>query len=350
MAVKEHRLTVGLAAAALLMALGLAAVLATRSWQPRPEFDRMLDAANRAQTAFQAVKEEKIRRGLPILKSEDLNETGLIGASFTPITTTLGNLEAKRSSVNPNAAALVVRMLYNAGVKPGDRIAVNCSASFPALNLAVLCAMDAMELEGVVFSSVGASTYGANLEEFTYQDMEYTLFSQGHLQRKSDVVSFGGANDQGLEFDEDVKAAIRTRLTDLGYLLWEAEDLEENIQARMERYGAVTCFVNVGGNLVSTGGSTAYDSGGGILRQGSGQKGLIGQYLSQGVPVIHLLNLKKLFPQYGLPVDPIPTPRPGEGNVYYERVASLPLVWLTLIAGVSVLLWAVKGTVKRQPI
>ena len=346
----ERRLTTGLAAAALIMALGLAAVLSTRGWQPRPEFGRMLDAANRVQAAFQAVKEEKMRLGLPILQSDDPNETGLIGASFTPITTTLGNLEAKRSSVNPNAAALVVHMLYDAGVRPGDRIAVNCSASFPALNLAVLCAMDAMELEGIVFSSVGASTYGANLEEFTYQDMEYALFSQGYLQRKSDVVSFGGANDQGLEFDETVKSAIRTRLTDLDYPFWEIEDLDENIQARIQRYGDVVCFVNVGGNLVSSGGSTAYDGGSGVLRQSTDQSGLIGQYLAQDIPVIHLLNLKKLFPQYGLPVDPIPMPQPGEGSIYYERTVSLPLVWLTLLTSTAVLLWSVKGTVKRQPI
>ena len=85
---RERSLTVRLAATALVMALGLAAILATRSWQPRPEFDRMLDAANRAQRAFQAVKEEKQRRGLPIPALDDLNETGLIGDSFTTITTT----------------------------------------------------------------------------------------------------------------------------------------------------------------------------------------------------------------------------------------------------------------------
>lgn len=347
---RERRLAVRLAATALVMALGLAAVLASRSWRPRPEFDRMLDAANRAQSAFQAVKEERQRRGLPVQPLDDINETGLIGDSFTSITTTLGNLEAKRTSVNPNAAALAVRLLYDAGVQPGDRIAVNCSGSFPALNLAVLCAMDAMELDGVVFSSVGASAYGANLENFTYPDMEQFLFARGYIQRISDAVSFGGANDQGLEFSKDVKSEICTRLTGLGYSIWEKEDLEENIQARMKQYGPIECFINVGGNLVSTGGSAAYDSGSGLLRETSDQKGLIGQYLAQDVPVIHLLNLKKLFPQYGLPVDPIPTPQPGEGTVYYERTVSFPLVWGTLGAGMLMLLWAVKGNVKRQPI
>lgn len=347
---RERKLTIRLMAAALLMAFGLAAVLVTRSWQPRPEYERMLDAANRAQAAFAAVKAERLQRGLSIQKADDLNETGMIGDYFTSITTTLGNLEAKRTSVNSNAAALVVHLLYDAGVSPGDRIAVNCSASFPALNLAVLCAMDAMELEGIVFSSVGASTYGANLEAFTYPDMEHALFTQGHLCHRSSFVSFGGANDQGLEFPEDVKETVRTRLTGLGYQFWEMDDLEENILARLEQYGDVACFVNVGGNLVSTGGSTAYDGGSGLLKGGSDSRGLIGQYLDQGVPVLHLLNLKKLFPQYGLPVDPIPMPQPGEGNIYYEQTVSLPLVWTTLAAGMLALIWAVKGNVKRQPL
>ena len=347
---RDRKLTIRLMAVALLMALGLAAVLVTRSWQPRPEYERMLDAANRAQAAFTAVKAERLKRGLSIQKADDLNETGMIGDYFTSITTTLGNLEAKRTSVNANAAALVVHLLYDAGVRLGDRIAVNCSASFPALNLAVLCAMDAMELEGIVFSSVGASTYGANLEEFTYPDMEYVLFAEGYIHRKSDFVSFGGANDQGVEFSADVKDTIRTRLMRLGYPVWEMDDLEENIQARLDCYGSVVCFVNVGGNLVSTGGSTAYDSGSGLLADSSDDRGLIGQYLAQDIPVIHLLNLKKLFPQYGLPVDPIPVPQPGEGNIYYEQTVSLPLVWTTLAAGMLALVWAVKGNVKRQPL
>jgi len=350
MAVTEHKQTMRLLLAAAVMTLGLAVVLASRSWRPRPEYEDMLEAANRAQAAFQAVKEEGLRRGLSIQKADDPNETGLIGDYLTPITTTLGNLEAKRTSVNPNAAALVVRLLYDAGVRPGDRIAVNCSASFPALNLAVLCAMDAMELEGMVFSSIGAYTYGANREEFTYPDMEYILFENGYIHHKSEFVSFGGANDQGLEFSEEVKETIRTRLAELGCSLWEMDNLEENIQARLDRYGSVDCFVNVGGNLVSTGGSTAYDSGSGLLKRGSDSRGLIGQYLAQDIPVLHLLNLKQLFPRYGLPVDPIPVPQPGEGNIYYEQTVSLPLVWLTFAAGIWMLIWAAKGIGTRQPL
>ena len=99
-----RRLALRMLAAALLMAFGFTAVLSSRAWESRAEYAYMLDAAKRTQAAFAAVKTERQRRGLSIQKADDLNETGLIGDYLTPVTTTLGNLEAKRTSVNPNAA------------------------------------------------------------------------------------------------------------------------------------------------------------------------------------------------------------------------------------------------------
>ena len=347
---KNRELTLRLTAVALVLAFGFALLLSFRTESPVPEQARMMDAARRAEAAFAAIKEERLRRGLSISEENDRNGTGLIGEPYTGITTTSGNIEAKRTSTNPNSAALVVRLLCEAGVRPGDRIAVNCSGSFPALNIAVLCAMDAMDLEGVVFSSVGASTYGANLEEFTYQDMEHVLFQRGLIRRVSDHISLGGAEDQGMEFPEETKEAICDRLTGLGYVFWNEPDLETNVRRRLEAYGEAECFVNVGGNLVSTGGSASYDSGSGILRNLTSRKGLIGGFLERGVPVVHLLNLRALFPRYGLPVDPTPLPKAGEGGVYTAETVSRPGAVLLLMSGLAGLAWAVHGRVKRQPL
>lgn len=84
----------------------------------------------------------------------------LLGVEYTPITTTLGAEEAKRLAQNPNFAAVAVELLAKSGVEPGDKVAVNLSASFPALNVAVLAAVDALKAEPVIVSSVGASTWG----------------------------------------------------------------------------------------------------------------------------------------------------------------------------------------------
>ena len=54
-------------------------------------------------------------------------------------------IKKQRSAANPNIAAMIVDMLTQCGVKAGDPVAVNCSGSFPGLNVSVLCALDGSE-------------------------------------------------------------------------------------------------------------------------------------------------------------------------------------------------------------
>lgn len=46
--------------------------------------------------------------------------------------------------------------------------------------------------------------------------------------------------------------------------------------------------------------------------------GLVQRYLSQGLPVINLLNIKQLAADYGLPYDPAQWPERGTSAVYFE--------------------------------
>ena len=142
-------------AAAALLVLGL--LEATRSLPADPLYSTKLAAAQRMELATKVLREERLARGIPIEPEIDPNATGLIGPEYTVITTTLGYLPAKRTSTNPNMAGVLVAMLDRAGAKPGDCAAVGFSGSFPALNVAVLCALQAMELRPVIVSSVGAS-------------------------------------------------------------------------------------------------------------------------------------------------------------------------------------------------
>ena len=296
-------------------------------------YDQMLDAAQRTEAAFSAVREARLSSGEPISPLEDPNSTGLIGLSYSDITTTLGSLEAKRSSTNPNVAAMIVDMLVQCGVEPGDRVAVNFSGSFPGLNIASICALEALGAEPIIISSVGASTYGANLPGLTYQDMEKLLFEQKLISHRSTAFSLGGAGDLGKEMPPEVKAAIiaRHRAGGLNYL--EYADLDENVAARRAIYeaeGAPVCLLNAGGNLLSFGGGTemVHAKNGIInpsLKRDSGS-GLIPLYHNQGVPVIHLLNMKALLKHYGLPFDPSPLPAAGEGGVYFRTQYSTPLM------------------------
>lgn len=105
--------------------------------EKRPEYDRMCDAARRMEACMAEIKAERLRRGLPVDETEDIFSTGLLGTGHTAITTTLGNLEAKRTSCQRDMGALVLRLLLEAGVKAGDRVGICASGSFPALNIAL---------------------------------------------------------------------------------------------------------------------------------------------------------------------------------------------------------------------
>ena len=56
---------------------------------------------------------------------------GLIGVEWSGITTTLGDLSSKRTSCNPAWAVQFSRWFEELGLKPGDRIAIYSSGSFP---------------------------------------------------------------------------------------------------------------------------------------------------------------------------------------------------------------------------
>ena len=115
--------------------------------------------------------------------------------------------------------------------------------------------------------------------------------------------------------------------------------------------GDVRCFVNVGGNDVSFGDSMVIvHADGGILTslpEKDASTGLVQLFLREGIPVIHLLNIKSIAERYGMPVDPVPLPAPGEGGVYTS--VSYPK-WLAFagMLGCVVLLFAARPDAARK--
>ena len=317
------------AAAALLLA-GYLALGYFSVEQAAPWVEEKLAASRLAQRAMDAVKAEKRARGIAIDKTADLNETGLIGLRWSGMTTTLGVLEAKRTSTHPDFAALTVHLLKQCGAKRGDRIAINLSGSFPALSLSVLSAVQTLELQPLVIASLGASMWGANDPAFNWLDIEERVRAQGILRTGSIAVSLGGALDVGKEMDDDLRAHLRQRITaqrsrqDFAFI--DEPDFGKNLEKRMALYlaeGLPACFINVGGNLAS-GGAEA-DSGAlrpGLIRTpeeaGTRIGGLMQAFLLRKVPVIHLLDLKALAASAGLPYDPVPLPPPGSSGVFHE--------------------------------
>lgn len=230
-----------------------------------------------------------------------------------------------------NASALMLQAMD--GVGQGDRVAVNFSGSFPALNLAVMSAVQVLELEPVIIASAGASTWGANQPEFTYIDMEELLYRKGLFLWRSAAVSVGRSDDIGKDMDTDVVRAMVERFEKQGRKVLMDEDFERNIDTRTAIYLSgnkrIKCFVNVGGNLAATGGDE--------------KKGLIGVFQEKNIPVINLINIKKLAADYGLPIDPYPIPEVGEGGVYYDETYPRGSVAVLLAAFKLVILNSIRA-------
>lgn len=328
-----------------------------RRLPPDPVYEAKLAAARFMQDGMAVLRAERTRRGPAWDDDLDPNHTALIGRDYTDLTTTLGSLPAKRTATNPNLAGLVVELLDRAGVRRGDAIAAAFSGSFPALNLAVLAAARALELRPVIISSVGASTFGANEPGWTWPEMERVLAEHGVIQHRSTRVALGGIIDErggldgtGLELGrEAIDRSGVPRLDEGG-----SATLERDVLRRMELYragcgGKPRAFVNVGGGLASLGATSEAQvfPAGLILSAGpprDSRRGLIVRMADDGVPVIHLLDMRHLAARFGLPFDPVPLPGVPDGAVMRPRRFARVLA----AGGVVVLAVVLLGVERRR--
>ena len=288
-----------------------------------------VDAARLMHRSLADLRALRAEKGIPIDRALDPNATGIIGDEFSPLTTSVGDVEAKRTAANPAFAAVMVGYFRRAGLNAGDVVAVGASGSFPAFALATLSAARALDLQPVVIYSVGSSMFGANLPGFTLIDMVERLRRDGLLPYRLAAVSPGGDADGGggVLFDESgttlVAEARRSGLPMVG-----GATLADRIRDRLRIYEAasggrpVRCFVNIGGAAASFGSTNASLSlpNGLVLRPPtlppSPARGVVFEFAARGVPVVHLLFVKGLARDNGLPFDPVPLPPIGVGPVY----------------------------------
>jgi poly-gamma-glutamate system protein len=337
---------------AALGVLALAIAESTRHAVEAPYYEEKLHAAQLTAIAHRTLREERWGTGPVIDTVNDPNETGLIGEEFTLITTDRGVLGAKLCSLNPNFGALVVGFLRDAGFGPGDLAAVNMTGSFPALNAAVLAAIESIGGRAVAITSVGASMWGANDPDFTWLDMERALVERGVLQTRSVAASLGGGEDRGRGLSPEGRRLIREAISRNGIPLIEEPTLEDSIARRMaifeaergkDRYRAC---INVGGGLASLGAT----QNGRLISPGLSRelglhnfprRGVVILMAERGVPVVHLLEIEQLAREHGLPTAPIPLPEPGDGEIFahedYHR-AGVSLVLVVYLALVPIVL------------
>jgi poly-gamma-glutamate system protein len=284
------------------------------------------------------------RLNIPIDRINDPNGTGLIGLQYSPITTERGDLNAKLTSANPNFAALIIEFFKNAGVEKNDVIAVSFTGSFPALNIAVLSAIEILQLKPIIITSVSSSMWGANYPELTYLDMEKELIDAGLIDHQSVFASLGGEDDIGRGLSPEGREIIELAITKNKIQYLNVNDLEESIKKRMNIYTANSrpkIFINVGGGAAALGGMTIKS---GYIKQReikSGQN-LIAQFSRLNVPAINLVDINHLAEKNRLPIAPIPLPEVGEGHLYYEMRYSVIQAIIYMIIIVIILLFILR--------
>jgi poly-gamma-glutamate system protein len=345
--------------AIVILLAGLFIVEQTKSIQPNYYYNEQIRAAQLMKTCLETIKEERSKRKIPLDIKLDPNQTGIVGKEYTQLTTTLGNLEAKRTSTNSAFAALLVKYFKEANLEKGDVIAIGASGSFPALIVATLTAASVLGLEPLLIYSIGSSEYGANIPEFTFVEMLDSLNNKNILSYPLLAVSMGGELDQAKGmFYSDSQEIIEQIARDSKVFFINTDNIQENIQQRMQLYRRtakgqpIKAFVNIGGatpNYGNTNASISYPNGLVINRPkipDHPERGLIFEYQSLGVPIIHLLNIRDLAVKNGLPFDPIPLPEIGEGGVYLQIVYNKPIIILIVGIEFLYLFWAFKNKCK----
>ncbi|MBN2246101.1 MAG: poly-gamma-glutamate system protein [Candidatus Aminicenantes bacterium] len=251
----------------------------------------------------------------------------VLGQEMSPITTSLGSLPSKRTSVDPNLAGLMVFLLNKAGIKSHETIAVGASGSFPALIVATLAAARTMEIHPVWICSLGASQWGANDPDFHWLRMWACLEEKKIFSVDPVAVSLGGEGDTGGGMETEGRELLRKAAEKSGLPFIYEPDLKKNVALRMQLYQEaspgqeIRVFVNIGGGIANIGTDSEILN----LRPGlvmpehippPERRGVLFEMAGRGIRIIHLLYMKGLSSRFGIDWNPEALPRPGESGIY----------------------------------
>lgn len=336
---------------ALVALMALAAVLSfdviAYHQVERTDRNAMLQATELARDWFELVCEEKQQRGIVAEIRTGIEFQELLGAEFTPVTTTLGSLEAKELSTNPAFAALVLRLIHEAGLDSTARIGVTLSGSFPALGIATLAALDVLGTEVILTSSLGASSYGANQPGALWIDYEQWLVTAGELSIESRLLTRGGEADNGKSIYTEGIEIIDSTLVEYGIDSYLPANLQESIDYKYRFFTSneIDLLINIGGNQASLGSCNhSLVIPPGLIRELPDcehvSQGLIYRLVNADIPVIQLLNIRDLALNYR-----ITHPNNGVMNksgVLFSNQQLRPLVAFGLLIFLLGSVWWVK--------
>ncbi len=290
--------------------------------------DQKVEAAQLMVSYIDTLRAEQQKLGIPFDPINDPNQTGLIGAARTTITTDRGLLSEKQAAINPNLAAVFVEEFSRQGLKPGDSVAISITGSNPAVNLALYAAITVLKLEPTIVVSLSSASYGANLEEYTWLDIESILRQKGLLDFGCSHASLGGKDDLGEGLSESGINALSDAMSRNQVRPIIGNSFEENIQARQNAYNSQLpagkrygLFVNVGRGLASVGSIPNANQ----IREGMNPKlaeelfepeGVMMIMAREGVPVFSMQHPRRWIRRYKLEDGSGRIPEPGVGPAF----------------------------------
>lgn len=322
-----------IAGAAALVLVGWLAAEFIGGGPTHPRYAEMLQAARTVQAAQTVIWNDKLALGLAQGADLDPNQTGMIGAEYTELTSTLGDLPAKRTTTNPDFAAAMVRLIGQLDLAAGTPVVLIVSGSFVGADIGTIAALEALGLQPVILASLSASMYGANDVDYNLLDIFAALREREvlHTLPVAAVLGADGATGGGI-----APAALRVLEQDaarIGVPILTAEPLSalvDQVLARLEaildgrRAGLV---INVGGALIGLGScEQSYAFPVGLSMQpvpcSNGTAGVAMRLAADQLPVINVLEIRRLALDMGLPFDPVPLPSPGNNRAVYGSLNS----------------------------
>ena len=320
--------------------------LQNRSIEISPLYDSKIKAANLMKQCLQSLKKSRLENSIFIDIENDPNETGIVGVPYSLITTDEGDLDAKLTTLDPNFSAVIVDLLFTAGLEKNDTIAVMLTGSMPGANIALLSACQVMGIHPIIISSIGASQWGANQVDFMWLDMEDILIQNKLINSRSVASSIGGRNDMGRLLSPLGRDLIIENIKNYDLPLIRENRLADNIKKRTDIYNEYHPIdkydgvVNIGGGVASLGTSFNYRLiPPGIVNRSdivdidnsSGIEGAFSYFLKRNITGLHILNIKSIIENYNLPFAPIPHPKIGEGVLYAKERYNLTIVFLCFL-------------------
>ena len=336
------------------------------------DYNQKIKAAEIANIAFGITQKDFLSKGYVCSTQGDVSCTGLIGESMTEITTDSGDLYAKRSSVNPNIAALFTEWLIGLGLKEGDVVAVQETGSYPALDISMLSAIKALKLKPLIIFSAGASQFGANRPNFTWPDIYGNLVKNKIFDYEIISGSIGGSRDNGYGLTPKailkLNDALKRNNIDIINVPYDNATVT-SVSKRMELYKQaskgepIKAYINVGGNMASIGlkqvdkeevdepkdnESVKKDSNEYVKLQSfpsgvtkklpSEYKHVVSvsvEFLKQDIPVVNIRDINSsIIGKYGLAYNPSTITPVGQGKVFAQKKYNTTLALLLLIIDV----------------